>query len=280
MNDSVVVCGAGTMGYGIALTCAQFGMQVKLFDISESALNTAASEIKNQLHSLVSKGKISIENSSEINARIEYTGNLKACKGEIVIEAVAEIRNVKVNLLKEIASLNSPSTIYTSNTSSLSIDDIAEGTGLNERFLGLHFFNPAPVMKLVEVVKGKHTSPEVIAEIIAFSKRVGKTPVVCNDSPGFIVNRVARHFYLEALKQVEEHSCSIESADALLESCGFKMGPFKLMDLIGNDVNLAVTQSLYESCGRPLRFRPSALQKEKVESGELGRKTKKGYYLY
>ncbi len=280
MTNSVVVCGAGTMGFGIALTCAQFGLPVMLFDISDQALENARSAINKQLENLVAKKKITPQNSIEIQQRILYTSQLNDCKGDMVIEAVAEVKEIKVNLLSGISKLNAASTIYASNTSSLSIDEIAVETGLKDRFIGLHFFNPAPVMKLVEVVKGRYTSDEVVTQTFAFSKRIGKTPVLCNDSPGFIVNRVARHFYLEALKQVEDESCTIESADALLESCGFKMGPFKLMDLIGNDVNLAVTQSLYESFGHPVRFKPSALQKEKVDSGELGRKSKKGYYSY
>jgi 3-hydroxybutyryl-CoA dehydrogenase len=280
MIHSVVVCGAGTMGYGIAFTCAQHGYPVILFDISNAALEQAQSAINNQLQQLVSKEKISAVNSVEIQERITYSTHLPDCRGDIIIEAVAEIKHVKVNLLSELSKFNAAKTVYASNTSSLSVNEIAVETGLGERLIGLHFFNPAPLMKLVEVVRSTHTSPAVVEETVDFSRKIGKTPVICNDSPGFIVNRVARHFYLEALKQVEQGSCSFENADILLESCGFKMGPFKLMDLIGNDVNFAVTESLYHAFGEALRFRPSALQKEKVDQGALGRKTKKGYYTY
>jgi 3-hydroxybutyryl-CoA dehydrogenase len=280
MIHSVVVCGAGTMGYGIAFTCAQYGYKVILYDISSNALEHAQSAISNQLQLLINKEKISAATGTEIQERITYSTQSPDCRGDIIIEAVAEVKDIKVKLLSELSKFNTAKTIYASNTSSLSVNEIARETGLGERLIGLHFFNPAPLMKLVEVVRATHTSPAVVEETIAFSKMIGKTPVICNDSPGFIVNRVARHFYLEALKQVESGSCTIEAADILLESCGFKMGPFKLMDLIGNDVNLAVTESLYHAFGEALRFRPSALQKEKVDQGALGRKTKKGYYTY
>ncbi|MBA2328572.1 MAG: hypothetical protein H0V91_03030 [Flavisolibacter sp.] len=151
---------------------------------------------------------------------------------------------------------------------------------LGNRFAGLHFFNPAPVMKLVEVVKGEHTSDDTIQTLLEFSKRAGKEPVVCKDSPGFIVNRVARPFYIEALRIAEENKVPLETIDSLMENAGFKLGPFKLMDLIGNDVNYAVSCSVYEQLQQPERLKPSYLQKEKVEKGELGRKTGKGYYDY
>lgn len=280
MIHSVVVCGAGTMGYGIAFTCAQHGYPVILYDISKDALTHAQSAIGNQLQQLINKEKISASTGTAILENITYSTQLSDCKGEIIIEAVAEIKDIKVKLLTDLSKFNDAKTIYASNTSSLSVSEIANETGLGERLIGLHFFNPAPLMKLVEVVVATNTSPAVVDETVAFSKKIGKTPVICNDSPGFIVNRVARHFYLEALKQVEEGSCSIETADMLLESCGFKMGPFRLMDLIGNDVNFAVTESLYHAFGDAIRFRPSAMQKDKVDQGDLGRKTKKGYYTY
>jgi 3-hydroxybutyryl-CoA dehydrogenase len=280
MIHSVVVCGAGTMGYGIAFACAQHQYPVILYDISTTALEIAKTAISNQLQLLINKEKISAAAGTEIRERITYSTQLPDCRGDIIIEAVAEVKDIKVKLLSELSKFNAANTIYASNTSSLSVNEIAVETGLGERLIGLHFFNPAPLMKLVEVVRSMQTSPEVVEETVDFSRKIGKTPVICNDSPGFIVNRVARHFYLEALKQVEEGSCTIETADILLESCGFKMGPFRLMDLIGNDVNFAVTESLYHAFGEAVRFRPSALQKEKVDQGALGRKTKKGYYSY
>ena len=149
-----------------------------------------------------------------------------------------------------------------------------------ERVVGMHFFNPAPVMKLVEVVKGKQTSEETAQTIYELCKLMGKIPVHCNDAPGFIVNRIARHYYLEAMKIVESGIATIENVDALMEASGFKMGPFKLMDLIGMDINLAVSKSIYDAFDQPERFVPSALQEEKVARGELGRKTGQGFYTY
>jgi 3-hydroxybutyryl-CoA dehydrogenase len=176
--------------------------------------------------------------------------------------------------------MNSPHTILATNTSSLSIAAIAENIPGPERFCGMHFFNPAQLMKLVELVYGPSTSVETIQRLHELAVSMGKTPVVCKDSPGFIVNRVARHYYLEALQMLEEGVCHIEQADRVLENAGFKMGPFRLMDLIGNDINFTVTRSLYEACGKPIRFRPSVIQEQKILMGELGRKTGKGYYSY
>jgi 3-hydroxybutyryl-CoA dehydrogenase len=179
-----------------------------------------------------------------------------------------------------LAGHNTPETIFASNTSSLSISRIAAAVRRPERVAGLHFFNPAPLMKLVEVVRGEQTADSVVETLVQFTKAVQKTPVVCTDAPGFIVNRVARPYYIEALRLVEAQQVGIETADRLLEGAGFKLGPFRLMDLIGNDVNYAVSCSVYEQLGKPERLRPSPLQKEKVDSGALGKKTGQGYYTY
>ena len=170
--------------------------------------------------------------------------------------------------------------IFASNTSSLSINSIAGQLKNPERVIGMHFFNPAPVMKLVEVVNTDYTNEETTRIIIDLAKQMGKVPVVCKDSPGFIVNRVARPYYIEALRLAEEGISDFSTMDSLLEATGFKMGPFKLMDLIGNDINYAVSCSVYEQMNQPERLKPSPIQKEKVEKGELGRKTGKGYYDY
>ena len=170
--------------------------------------------------------------------------------------------------------------IFASNTSSLSISAMQEKIIFPQRVVGMHFFNPAYIMKLVEVVKGKQTDENIVLEIFEICKQMDKIPVMCNDAPGFIVNRVARHYYLEALRLVEDGIASFEDVDEVLESSGFKMGPFKLMDLIGMDVNLAVSQSLYEAFHKAERFKPSPLQVEKVKNGELGKKTGKGFYNY
>jgi 3-hydroxybutyryl-CoA dehydrogenase len=183
-------------------------------------------------------------------------------------------------LFNKLAAINPPTTIYATNTSSLPVTDIAVATKDHTRVAGMHFFNPAPVMRLVEVVMGESTSAEVIAELVEISRQFGKTPVVCKDAPGFIVNRVARHYYLEAMKLVELGFADYQTVDNVLESAGFKMGPFKLMDLIGMDINYGVSNIVWNALGQPERLKPSAIQKSKVDAGELGRKTGKGFYDY
>ena len=179
-----------------------------------------------------------------------------------------------------LAAINNNHCIFVTNTSSLSINVLAEKIKMPERFAGMHFFNPAPIMKLVEIVKGKQTDYTTIETLTLLTKQMGKTSVVCKDAPGFIVNRVARHYYLEAMYIVEHYQLKIEDADAILEASGFKMGPFKLMDLIGMDVNLAVSESLYQAFDNAERFKPAAMQIDKVNKGELGRKAGKGFYNY
>lgn len=186
----------------------------------------------------------------------------------------------KIELFNQLAAQNNEDCILASNTSSLSITELAKSIKNPERVAGLHFFNPAKLMKLVEVVKGEKTGDEVTKTLVDFIRKAGKTPVTCIDAPGFIVNRVARPYYIEALRLVEEGIASIEQVDAVMEQVGFKLGPFKLMDLIGNDVNYAVSESVYEQMNKPERLKPSYIQKEKVERKEFGRKTGKGYYDY
>jgi 3-hydroxybutyryl-CoA dehydrogenase len=177
-------------------------------------------------------------------------------------------------------AINSPQCIFASNTSSLSIHSLQQQIAHPERVAGLHFFNPAHIMKLVEVVRGDQTDEAVIEELLHLCKAMQKTPVVCLDAPGFIVNRVARHYYLESMKAVENNMASFEDVDRIMEATGFKMGPFRLMDLIGMDINLAVSRSIYEAFQKAPRFEPSRIQIAKVEKGELGRKTGKGFYAY
>jgi 3-hydroxybutyryl-CoA dehydrogenase len=198
----------------------------------------------------------------------------------VFIEAIVEKPAIKIALFNQLAELNHSECIFASNTSSLSISAIAEKVQHPERVIGMHFFNPATIMKLVEVVSTPFTAKEVTATIIDLAKQMGKTPVVCKDSPGFIVNRVARPYYIESLRLAEEGQTDFAQIDTVLEASGFKMGPFKLMDLIGNDINYAVSCSVYEQMNDAERLKPSYIQKEKVEKGELGKKTGKGYYNY
>lgn len=277
MKQTVCVCGAGTMGSGIAQVAAAAGFATIMFDVSAEAVQKAKEKLSADLAALVQKGKMQAGKKESIRQAIRFTSTLADCVADVVIEAIVEKPEIKTALFNQLAAINSVETIFASNTSSLSITALAKEIAHPESVAGLHFFNPAPLMKLVEVVKGEQTSDAVMQSLVALTKAFGKTPVVCTDSPGFIVNRVARPYYIESLRLAEE-GISYETVDRLLEGVGFKLGPFKLMDLIGNDVNYAVSCSVYEQLGNPERLQPSHLQKEKVEKGELGRKTGKGYY--
>ena len=277
---TICVCGAGTMGSGIAQVAAQSGFHTILFDLNETVLTKAKSSIQTNLDYLLTKNKINSTEKEAIYARIKFVQNIEQCVGSVIIEAIVEREDAKVSLFSDLAKFNKEDVIFATNTSSLSVSALQEKIPFPERVVGMHFFNPAYVMKLVEVVKGERTSDATAQTIFDVCLKMGKQPVMCKDAPGFIVNRVARHYYLESLKIVEEGVASFEEVDALLESTGFKMGPFKLMDLIGMDINLAVSQSLYDAYDHAPRFKPSRLQEEKVNNNDLGRKTGKGFYNY
>jgi 3-hydroxybutyryl-CoA dehydrogenase len=277
---TICVIGAGTMGSGIAQVAAQNGFITLLFDINNDVLTKAKSNIQKSLQSLVEKQKVSAEQSRANLERLQFVNNINDCIADVFIEAIIEKTEAKVDIFNQLTTINSDKTIFASNTSSLSISDIQKEITNPERVVGMHFFNPAPIMKLVEVVKGEQTSHAVAEATYDLCKQMNKVPVMCKDAPGFIVNRVARHYYLEAMKMVEEGVASFENVDAIMEASGFKMGPFKLMDLIGMDINLAVSKSIYEAFDSEERFKPSQLQIDKVSNGELGRKTGKGFYLY
>ena len=277
---TVGVCGAGTMGSGIAQVAAAAGFATVLYELNEAQLQAAQQKLQKDLQALAAKGKITEEKRATILQNLTFTSNLQQCKADLVIEAIVEKPEIKTALFKQLAAINGAHTIYASNTSSLSINALAQCLPQEQRFAGLHFFNPAPIMKLVEVVKGEQTLPEVVQTLMAFTKALGKTGVLCKDAPGFIVNRVARPYYIESLRLAEEGLGDYETIDRLLQSRGFKMGPFALMDLIGNDINYAVSCSVHEQLGHPERLKPSYLQKEKVEANQLGKKTGSGYYNY
>ncbi len=276
----ICVCGAGTMGSGIAQVTATAGYDTILYELNSNVLQKAPDNIQQNLSSLIQKGKISEKESQSILKRIQFTSDISICQADLIIEAIVENPEVKVDLFNRLTEYNQSVAIFASNTSSLSISALAERCTLPPQVAGLHFFNPAPFMKLVEVIRGRYTSDAVIDSLIAFTKSLGKTPVICKDAPGFIVNRVARPYYIESLRIAEQGMTSFEVIDSILEDRGFKMGPFKLMDLIGNDINYAVSCSVYDQLNQPERLRPSLIQKEKVEKGEWGRKSKKGYYPY
>ncbi|HEY0733211.1 MAG TPA: 3-hydroxyacyl-CoA dehydrogenase NAD-binding domain-containing protein [Chitinophagaceae bacterium] len=278
--DSICVCGAGTMGSGIAQVMAMAGYPTILYELNEAVLSKAKQSINHSLDKLVEKNKLKEEEASETLNRIVFTRDIRTCQADLVIEAIIENMDAKVSLFQQLDTINNDHTIFTSNTSSLSITDLGKRLRNPGRVAGLHFFNPAQLMKLVEVVRTEDTKQEVVDTLVEITKKAGKNAIVCKDSPGFIVNRVARPYYIESLRLAEEGIADFATIDALLENQGFKMGPFKLMDLIGNDVNYAVSCSVYDQLEQPERLKPSYIQKDKVEKGELGKKTGKGYYDY
>lgn len=273
------VVGAGSMGQGIAQVCAAAGYSVLFYDVNSLAIERGIAAITKNLDQAVAKGKLS-EDQKKSTLSIIYPVAFENLQADLIIEAVVEQLEVKQNLFSRLEKINRAETILASNTSSLSISKMASVLERPGRFIGLHFFNPAHLMKLVEVVAGGQTDLSLNSLMIDFCKSIGKIPVVVKDSPGFIVNRVARHYYLESLKLLEEDVADIGTIDALTKSAGFKLGPFELMDLIGNDVNLEVSRLMYESFDRTPRFKPNRIQEEKVRLNQLGKKTGKGYYAY
>lgn len=276
----IAVVGSGTMGQGIAQTCATAGYEVLLYDIEAGLLKTAMSALRKNFDALVQKEKISSQDAQQAVQRILTVTDFRQLQVDLVIEAVIENLDVKQKIFQEIEKLNDSDCIFTTNTSSIPVTRIGSVLKRPNRFAGLHFFNPAPVMKLVEIVRSGATSDNTISVLKEFTSDLRKSFVLVQDSPGFIVNRVARHFYLEALKIAEEKVADFKTVDTLIKSSGFRMGPFELMDLIGIDVNFAVTQSIYNSFNHEPKFRPNRIQQQKIEAGHLGRKTGRGFYEY
>lgn len=277
---TVGVVGAGTMGQGIAQVCAMHGFETRLFDADPAQVERALGQISKALEGLVQKGKLKPEEQRLINSRLTQSVTLGELKADLVIEAAVERLEVKQELFARMETLQEGKAVLATNTSSISISKIASVLHDPSRCIGLHFFNPADRMKLVEIITGERTSPVVRNQVIEFSNAIGKTAVMAKDSPGFIVNRVARHFYVESLKLLSEKAGNVEGIDRLLRASGFKMGPFELMDLIGVDTNLAVTTSIYEGFGKAHKFAPSPTQQQLVRDGHLGRKSGRGFYLY
>jgi 3-hydroxybutyryl-CoA dehydrogenase len=277
--NRICICGAGTMGSGIAQAAAQSGFYTILFELNPDVLEKAKATIEASLQLLTDKKKIAEGEKEKILQRIVFTNDIHTCLADVFIEAIVEKTEAKVALFNQLAEINHSECIFASNTSSLSVTKIAEMTQRPERVIGMHFFNPATIMKLVEVVNTSFTNEQTTGTIIELAKAMGKTPVVCKDSPGFIVNRVARPYYIEALRMAEE-GIPFEQIDEIMESSGFKLGPFRLMDLIGNDINFAVSNSVYEQLDKPERLKPSFIQEEKVKENKLGKKSGEGYYKY
>jgi 3-hydroxybutyryl-CoA dehydrogenase len=280
---SIGIIGAGTMGTGIASVCALSGFKTLVYDVSQQVLSRAHAVIFRGYDKLGGKNKITAEKISEAEKNLEFVSDvMKLSSCELIIEAAVENIDLKKVIYSQLDEFTLPESILASNTSSFSITAISSAVKNNpSRVVGMHFFNPANIMKLVEIIKGGFTSEEVLNTVINVARRLGKTPVVCSDTPAFIVNRVARSFYGEALKMLGEGNVDVETVDKIMrEEGGFKMGPFELMDLIGIDVNFSVTKSVYEAYFHDQKYEPHPIQQKLVESGMLGKKSGRGFYKY
>lgn len=278
----IAIIGAGTMGSGIAQVAATAGEDVVIYDTKEEALKTAEEGLDKILTRLVEKEKIIESEKERIQGKISYINTLRDLKEvDLVIEAIVENLDVKQNVFSTIEKFVSDECILASNTSSLSIASIASSLEKPERCIGIHFFNPAPLMQLVEVVPAVQTAEGILQKAVAIIKSWKKVVAVAKDTPGFIVNRVARPFYGEALRIYEEGIADFATIDwAMKELGGFRMGPFELMDFIGNDINYTVTETVFEAFYYDPRYKPSFTQKRYAEAGFLGRKSGRGYYNY
>ncbi len=281
-QPSVGVVGAGTMGIGIAQVAAAAGHDVLLHDVAPGAADRGKEKLGLTLDKLVAKGKMQRQTAADLLGRITVAQGIEAFAGcGLVIEAIVEKLDAKRALFAQLEAATAEEAVLATNTSSLPVTAIASACKNAHRVIGLHFFNPAPIMPLVEVVPGVLTAPDVTATCTTLMQAWGKVAVTCKDTPGFIVNRVARPFYGESLRIYEEGIASMAAIDAAVRAHGgFRMGPFELMDLIGNDINFAVTRSVWEAFFFDPRYKPSFTQQRQVESGRLGRKTGHGYYDY
>jgi len=276
---ALLVVGAGLMGTGIAQVASQAGHDVMLFDARPEAATAALVRLSGSLQALVDKGRMAADRAAQVLARIRPIATLQDGRGAgLVVEAIVEDLAAKRALFAQLESLLPARAVLASNTSSISITALAAGLQHPGRLVGMHFFNPVPLMKLVEVVSGLHTDPDVASAVFDLAAAWGKVPVHARSTPGFIVNRIARPYYAEALALLQEQAATPQVLDACLRAAGFRMGPCELMDLIGHDTNFAVTQSVFEAFFFDRRFTPSPLQREMVQGGLLGRKSGRGFY--
>ncbi|MDM3872502.1 3-hydroxyacyl-CoA dehydrogenase PaaH [Porticoccus sp. W117] len=281
-TSTIAVIGAGTMGAGIAQVAAATGHSVLLFDAAEGAAQSGIDKTRKGLDRLIAKGKMTAEQADALTGRISACGSLdELAPAKLVVEAIVEKLDIKQSVFAQLEDICGDDVILATNTSSISVTAIAAGLKRPERLVGMHFFNPAPVMKLVEVISGLASDAEVAQIVFDTAAHWGKHPVMAKSTPGFIVNRVARPFYAEALRVLQEGGADVATIDAVMrESGGFRMGPFQLMDLIGMDVNYAVTNSVFNAYYQDQRFLPSLVQQELMQAGRLGRKTGHGFYNY
>lgn len=282
MANVIGIIGAGTMGSGIAQVAAVAGYGVILYDIEAPVLDRSMKQIENNLTKAIEKNKLTAAEKETALAKIKTSVDFSQLKNSTtVIEAAAERLDIKQGIFQRLDDLLPHESIIATNTSSLSVTVLGAATRRPDRVIGIHFFNPAHIMKLVEIIKGIETSQTTISRITSLAKEFGKTPVLASDTPGFIVNRIARPFYGEALRLLGEGVASADEIDRIVKkSGGFKMGPFELMDLIGIDINFSVSKSVYEQFFHEPRYRPHPIQQQMVDANLLGRKTGKGFYEY
>jgi len=277
------IIGSGTMGSGIAISASLNGFITLVYDLSDVIILKSKSKIESELKKSLDRKKISEKDKDEAISRLKYSpefGDLSDC--DFIIEAASEEIKIKKDIFERLDTVCKADAILSTNTSSLSVTYISSFTKVHRRkVIGMHFFNPANIMKLVEVIKGKFTDEETVETTRLLAEKLKKIPVTAEDTPAFIVNRIARPYYGEALKILAEGSSDPETIDKVMKNCGnFAMGPFELMDLIGIDINFAVTKSVFEAFFYDPKYRPSYIQKKMVDSGLLGRKTKQGFYNY
>jgi 3-hydroxybutyryl-CoA dehydrogenase len=283
MINKIGIIGAGTMGSGIASACALNGFDTYVYDVNSGIMDKAKTNIEKGYAKLAEKNKIDDKKCKSAESNLHFSNDINILSDcGLIIEAAFEDMKLKRELYQKLDELTNLNTILATNTSSFSITAISSSVKNNpSRVIGMHFFNPANIMKLVEIVMGEFTSDEVKNTVIEVSKKLGKVPVVCKDTPAFIVNRVARAFYGEALKILGEGGIEVPEIDNIMKNeGGFAMGPFELMDLIGIDVNFSVTKSVYEAFFYDQKYKPHPIQQKMVEAGLLGRKTKQGFYKY